>query len=101
MRPGIAGRGTLPASKLEAGDLSMGLIVPPTGFAVEMAPRIGGDRVGEAMGDFPDAIEIGLGLLECEVAPVGPVESFLPLAWAEACRAIADPTGAGDSISRP
>ena len=35
--PGIAGRGTLPVSiKLEEGDLSIGLMVPPTGFPVDI-----------------------------------------------------------------
>jgi len=78
--PGIGGRGTFPVSiKLELGDLSSGLMVPPTGLPVEIWPRIGGDRVGDT-GDLldvvPIGIDMGLGLLDN--APPGVIEDFLP-----------------------
>jgi hypothetical protein len=57
--------------------------------------------VGDTTGDLPPApgMDIGLGLLE-RVAP-GVIDDFRPTACAEGCRAIADPVGAGDSISKP
>jgi hypothetical protein len=78
--PGIAGRGTFPVStKLELGDLSSGLMVPPTGLPVEIWPRIGGDRVGDT-GDLLDAvpigIDMGLGLLDS--APPGVIDVLRP-----------------------
>ena len=78
--PGIEGRGTVPVSiKLGLGDLSSGLMVPPTGLPVEIWPRIGGDRVGDT-GDlldaFPIGIDMGLGLLDS--APPGIIDDFLP-----------------------
>lgn len=79
--PGIAGRGTLPVSiKLEVGDLSIGLMVPPTGFPVEIWPNIGGDLegdTGDLLDPVPIGIGIGLGLLESEPPP-GVIDDFRP-----------------------
>lgn len=76
-------------------------MVPPTGLPIEIEPRIGGDLGAGDTAELPDATEIGLGLRE-RVAPGGPVDSFLwLLAWADGWRPMADPVGAGDSISRP
>ena len=53
-------------------------MVPPMGFPVEIAPKIGGDLDGDTA-KLPEEIEAGLGLLE-RWPPVGPVDSFLALA---------------------
>ena len=55
--------------------------------------------MGDTTGDLPPGIDIGLGLLD-RVVP-GVTDDFRPTACAEGCRAIADPAGAGDSISSP
>lgn len=82
--PGIEGRGTFPVSiKLEVGDLSSGLMVPPTGLPVEICPSIGGDRegdTGDLLDPVPTGIGIGLGLLESAPAPPGFIDDFRPAA---------------------